>query len=57
MIPLTALYDEYIDQPKLPEQTKNPFECIVTPLTSWVGTKIQSLSQRIKFSIKLMSNF
>ena len=30
MIPLTFLYDEYIDQPKLTEQ-KKPFEYIVTP--------------------------
>ena len=39
MIPLTILYDEYIDQPKLTEQ-KNPFEYIVPPPTSGVGTKI-----------------
>ena len=31
MIPLTFLYDEYIDRPKLTEQ-KNLFECIVPPL-------------------------
>ena len=30
MIPLTFLYDEYIDRPKLTEQ-KNPFEYIVPP--------------------------
>ena len=30
MIPLTILYDEYIDWPKLTEQ-KNPFEYIVPP--------------------------
>ena len=30
MIPLTILYDEYIDQSKLTEQ-KNPFENIVPP--------------------------
>ena len=30
MIPLTFLYDEYIDRPKLSEQ-KNPFEYIVPP--------------------------
>ena len=37
MIPLTFLYDEYIDWPKLTEQ-KNPFEYIVPPPTSGVGT-------------------
>ena len=38
MIPLTFLYDEYIDRPKLPEQ-KNPFEYIVPPPpTCGVGT-------------------
>ena len=31
MIPLTFLYDEYIDRPKLTEQKKNPFEYIVPP--------------------------
>ena len=30
MIPLTILYDEYIDRPKLIEQ-KNPVEYIVPP--------------------------
>ena len=30
MIPLTILYDDYIDRPKLSEQ-KNPFEYIVPP--------------------------
>ena len=30
MIPLTFLYDEYIDRPKLTEQ-KKPFEYIVPP--------------------------
>ena len=37
MTPLTYLYDEYIDQPKLSEQ-KNPFEYIVPPPTSGVET-------------------
>ena len=36
MIPLTFLYDEYIDRPKLTEQ-KKPFEYIVPP-RSGVGT-------------------
>ena len=33
MIPLTFLYDEYIDRRKLTEQ-KKPFEYIVPPPTS-----------------------
>ena len=37
MIPLTFLYEEYIDRPKLSEQ-KNPFEYIVPTPTSGVGT-------------------
>ena len=37
MIPLTTLYDGYIDQSKLTEQ-KNPFEYIIHPPTSGVGT-------------------
>ena len=36
MIPLTILYDDYIDRPKLTEQ-KNPFEYIVPPLTGGGG--------------------
>ena len=39
MIPLTTLYDDYIDRPKLTEQ-KNPFEYIVPPPLKWVGTII-----------------
>ena len=38
MIPLTALYDDYIDWPKLSEQ-KKPFEYIVPPPLKLVGTK------------------
>ena len=38
MIPLTFLYDDYIDWPKFSEQ-KKPFEYIVPPPTSGVGTK------------------
>ena len=34
MTPLTFLYDEYIDRPKLFEQ-KNPFENIVTSPHKW----------------------
>ena len=39
MIPLTILYDDYIDRRKLTEQ-KNPFEYIVLPPLKWVGTII-----------------
>ena len=42
MIPLTFLYDEFIDRPKLSEQ-KKPFEYIVPPPTSGVGTTIYCL--------------
>ena len=43
MIPLTTLYDEYIDRPKLTEQ-KNPVEYKVPPPTkSGVGTRKPSL--------------
>ena len=31
MIPVSFLYDEYIDRPKLTEQKKNPVEYIVPP--------------------------
>ena len=42
MIPLTFLYDEYIDRPKFTEQKKkNPFEYIVPSPTSGVGTTRQ----------------
>ena len=37
MMLLTILHDEYIDRPKLTEQ-KNPFQYIVPPPTSGVGT-------------------
>ena len=36
MIPVTILYDDYIDRQKLTEQ-KNPFEYIVLPPLKWVG--------------------
>ena len=39
MIPLTILYDDYIDRRKLTEQ-KKPFEYIVPPPLKWVGTKM-----------------
>ena len=48
MIPLTFLYDEYIDRPKLTEQ-KNPFEYIVPPPTSGSEQK----SKYIIFNIKI----
>ena len=35
--PLITLYDDYIDRPKLSEQT-NSFECIVPPPIKSVGT-------------------
>ena len=37
MIPVSTLYDEYIDRPKLTEQ-KNPAEYIVPPPSRGVGT-------------------
>ena len=37
MIPIGALFDQYIDQPKLIEQ-KNPFEYKVPPPPRLVGT-------------------
>ena len=44
MIPLTFLYDAYIDRPKLSEE-KNPFEYIVPPPTSRVGAIIAKMTQ------------
>ena len=51
MIPLTFLYDEYIDRPKFSEQ-KNPFEYIFPPppVGSEQGTLLLSL-------IRIKSNF
>ena len=47
MIPLTFLYDEFIDRPKLTEQ-KNPFDYIVPSPTRGVGTnKIENISTEI----------
>ena len=47
MIPLTNLYEEYIDRPKCSEQ-KNPFEYIVPPPTSGVGTKkLQKMESKL----------
>ena len=40
IIPLTFLYDEFIDRPKLSEQ-KNPFEYIAPPATSGVKQKFR----------------
>ena len=39
MIPLTTLYDKYIDRQKMTEK-KNVFEYIVPPLLKWVRTII-----------------
>ena len=53
MIPLTTLYDDYIDRPKLTEQ-KNPFEYIVPPPLKWVGTKTVDVA--LKNEIPQMSS-
>ena len=39
MLPLTTLYDEYVDRPNLSEQ-KNPFEYIIPPPSRGVGKTI-----------------
>ena len=46
MMPLTTLYDDYIDRPTLSEQ-KNPFEYIVPLPLKWVGTIIFYLRDKI----------
>ena len=43
MIPVLTLYDEYIDRPKLTEQTK-PFEYIVPSPSRGVGTIIRFIA-------------
>ena len=48
MIPLKFLYDEYIDWPKFSEQ-KNPFEYIVPPPTSGIGTINSKTSSQLFF--------
>ena len=50
MIPVSALYDEYIDRPKLTEQKKT-HEYIVPPPSREVGTKIKILSKPLKSAI------
>ena len=50
MIPLSFLDDEYIDRPKLTEQ-KNPFEYIVPPPTSGVGTNMKLILTVVYLSI------
>ena len=50
MIPLTTLYDEYIDRPKLSEQ-KKLFECIVPSPLKWVGTKTESFKKIIQSTV------
>ena len=42
MIPVSTLYDEFIDRPKLTERKKNPFEYIVPPPSRGIGTIIPS---------------
>ena len=49
MIPVSTLYDEYIDRRKLTEQ-KNPFEYIVPPPSRGVGT-IKTFLNDNKWSI------
>ena len=44
MIPITTLYDEYIDWPKMIEQ-KNPFEAMVSPPLNLVGTVTAAFSK------------
>ena len=41
MIPLTTLYNDYIDRPNLSEQKKPFVYYIVPPPLKWVGTKNQ----------------
>ena len=45
MVPLTTLYDDYIDRPNLTEQ-KKPFEYIVPPPIKWVGTTKFAISSQ-----------
>ena len=56
MIPLTVLYDEYIDRPKLFEE-KNAFEYIVPPTASGVGTKIWQTNWIIYYKSTLYCAF
>ena len=58
MIPLTFLYDEYIDRPKFTEQKKNPFEYIVPSPTSGVGTMKEQtcrVSQTVNSEMEMFS--
>ena len=50
MIPVSTLFDEYIDRPKLTEQ-KNPFEYIVPPPPPHEGSE-----QLIVFELKFAAN-
>ena len=58
MLPLTTLYDKYIDQRKLSEQ-KNPFEYIVPPSINVVGNNkyIKLFKQLYKNNFKKFSFF
>ena len=54
MIPLTFLYDEYIDRPKFTEQKKKkPFEYIVPSPTSGVGTIRLNITGKSPISIQM----
>ena len=56
MIPLTFLYDEYIDRPKFTEQKKNPFEYIVPSPTSGVGAIMLGSFQLFAMSLHSEKN-
>ena len=55
MIPLTFLYDKYIDRPKLPEQ-KNPFEYIVPPPPSGIGATTKKSDAEVKLQTSNVRN-
>ena len=56
MIPLTTLFDDYIDRTKLFEQ-KNPFEYIVHPQLKWVGTISDEKFGRFSFLYPILQFF
>ena len=53
MIPLTILYDEYVDRPKLTEQKKNPVEYIVPPSPLKWGSKKKCMQQNQLFLLNI----
>ena len=60
MIPLTFLYDEYIDRPKLTEQKKPPFQYIVPPPHKWGRNKKPEFHQLNNYNtivLKLKTNW